>query len=79
MGKSNSKDALNYAIRQENEEQIRKILQKEPAITDEYINHSNDQTGICLAVYYGCLKSIKIMVEEVRIIINHINIISLNF
>ena len=71
MGKSNSKDVLNYAIRQENEEQIRKILKKDPTLIDDNINHSNDQTGLCLAVYYGCLKSIKIMVEEVRIIIYH--------
>jgi hypothetical protein len=66
MGKTNSKDALNLAIRQEQEEQIRKILKKDPTLIDDYINFNKDQTSLSLAVYYGSLKSIKILIEEVR-------------
>lgn len=65
MGQTSIKDLLNDAIRLEQDDEIRKILKQDPKLINECINMNNDQTALCLAAYYGSLKSMKVLIEEV--------------
>lgn len=63
MGKSNSKDILCKGIRKNNEELISNLLTQNPNLFKEFVNKNNDHTALCMAVYYGNLKAVQILVE----------------
>jgi hypothetical protein len=67
MGKTASRDLLSNALRQEQLDEIRRILKEDPTLIDSYINRNNDQTGLFMCIYYSSLKSVKVLVEEVSI------------
>ncbi len=66
MGSVNTKDALNEAIRTENQEKLRSLCKKEPNLINDYINKTNCQTSLCMAIYYGSMKSVTTLIEEVN-------------
>jgi hypothetical protein len=63
MGKTHSKDRLLTAMRGDQENDIRQILEKEPNLKDDYINAPGDHTALIMAGYFGSLKATKILIE----------------
>jgi hypothetical protein len=63
MGKSQSKDRLLSAMRGDQENEIKQILEKEPNLKDDYINAPGDHTALIMAGYFGSFVATKILFE----------------
>ena len=63
MGKTNSKEILLNAMRGDQDTEIRRILEKEPNLKDDYINALGDHTALCMAAYFGSSVATKILIE----------------
>jgi hypothetical protein len=65
MGKINSKELLCNLIIQDNDNEVKKIIQNDPNLINAFINKNEDYTAICFSAYYGSIKTIKVLLEVI--------------
>ena len=68
MGKINSKELLCNLIIQDNDNEVKRIMQLEPNLINAFINKNGDYTAVCFSAYYGSIKTIKVLLEVIIIL-----------
>jgi hypothetical protein len=63
MGGINFKEKLCYAIKTDDAQSLRQIIEQNNSLLEDYINLNNDYTALCLAAHYGSLNCIKTLIE----------------
>jgi hypothetical protein len=65
MGGSNSKEILLNAIRGDKQEEIKKLLEKDPSLKEDFVNRSADQTALSMAAYLGSEVGVKVLLDVI--------------
>ncbi len=65
MGITNTKDSLMNAMRGDQEQQIKALLEKNPSLKDDYVNKTCDQTSLCMAAYFGSEVAARVLLDVI--------------